>query len=124
VGEQVLVIAPEGDIAGAIALRGVHSLTFPPIGDPDREIIIFEDGATVSYHPGDHTLAVMLPSSGAATIEAAGGLAIKGPVKINGPVEIEGLMTVTEDVIADGKSLKSHIHQKVQPGTGQSGPPL
>lgn len=124
VGEQVLLIAPEGDIAGAVALRGVSSTAFPPIGDTDREVIQFEDGAIVAYHPGEHALAVMLPSGGAITIEAEGGLAIKGPVKITGPVAIEGKLTATDDVIAAGKSLKNHIHQKVQPGSGVSGAPL
>ncbi|MGI8364869.1 phage baseplate assembly protein V [Sphingomonas paucimobilis] len=117
-GEQVLLIAPEGDIAGAIALRGVHSVAFPPIGDPDREVIQFEDGAIVSYHPGTHALAVVLPAGGGITIEAQGGLTIKGPVAI------EGTLTARDDVIASGKSLKEHLHDKVQPGSGVSGKPL
>lgn len=117
-GEQVLLIAPEGDIAGAIALRGVHSAAFPPIGDPDREVVQFEDGAIVAYHPGTHALSVVLPAGGAITIEAHGGLTIKGPVTI------DGTLTASDDVIADGKSLKGHLHDKVQPGSGVSGKPL
>lgn len=124
VGEQVLLLAPEGDIAGAIALRGVHSFAFPPVGDEDREVVQFEDGAIVAYHPDTHALAIALPSSGAISIEAEGGLTIKGPVKITGPVDVDGTLTATGDVIGAGKSLKSHIHQKVQPGTGVSGQPL
>lgn len=124
VGEQVLILAPEGDIAGAIALRGVASSAFPPVGDQDREVVQFEDGAIVAYDPGTHALAVMLPSGGAITIAAEGGLTIKGPVKITGPVDIDGTLTAKDDVIGAGKSLKSHIHQKVQPGTGVSGSPI
>lgn len=124
IGEQVLLIAPEGDIAGAIALRGVHSAAFPPIGDTDREIVEFEDGAIVAYNPGTHELTIMLPSGGAVSLEAQAGLTIKGPVKITGSVEIDGKLTATDDVIGAGKSLKSHAHQKVQPGTGVSGQPL
>lgn len=124
VGEQVLLIAPEGDIAGAIALRGVHSLAFPPVGDPDREVVEFEDGAIVAYHPGNHALSVMLPPGATIAIDAQGGLTIRGPVTIDGPVNIKGAVTASDDVVAAGKSLKSHIHDKVQAGTGVSGKPL
>lgn len=123
-GEQVLLIAPEGDIAGAIALRGVHSAAFPPIGDPDREVIQFQDGATVAYHSGTHALAVVLPAGGAITIDAQSGLTIKGPVTIEGPVDIDGTLSASDDVVAAGKSLKGHLHEKVQPGSGVSGKPL
>ncbi|WP_312488133.1 phage baseplate assembly protein V [Sphingomonas sp.] len=124
IGEQVLLIAPEGDIAGAIALRGVHSTAFPPIGDPDREVIQFEDGAIVAYHPDTHALALTLPAGGTITIDAQGGLTIKGPVTIEGPLDIKGTVTASDDVVAAGKSLKSHLHDKVQPGSGVSGKPL
>ncbi len=123
IGEQVLLIAPEGDLAGAIALRGMHSAAFPPVGDADREVIEFEDGAVIAYHPGKHELALMLSPGGAVTIEAAGGLTIKGPVKISGPVDIDGALTASDDVVAAGKSLTKHVHDKVQSGTGLSGTP-
>lgn len=115
VGEQVLVIAPEGDIAGAIALRGVHSRDFPPIADADREMIEFEDGAIVSYDPAQHILAFALPAGATVTIDA--------DVRFLRNVRVDGTIEAIKDVIGDGKSLKDHLHTKVQAGTAISGPP-
>ncbi|MXO73597.1 hypothetical protein GRI99_18445 [Altererythrobacter buctensis] len=57
------------------------------------------------------------------TIDAAGGITLRGDVAI------EGALTVTETIIADGNvtgdgvSLKTHTHSGVQGGGGNSGPP-
>jgi phage baseplate assembly protein V len=129
VGEQVILLAPEGDVAGAVALRGLDCAAFPPIGDEAREIIQFEDGARISYDPESHTLEAVLPADGKALIEAPGGIRLVGPVKIEGKVEVEGdmdlkgTMTATDDVVANGKSLKNHRHTNVQAGAAISGPP-
>mgnify|MGYP007125467811 FL=1 len=42
---------------------------------------------------------------------------------INGDVAVQGKLTASEDVIADGKSLKSHKHLGVTTGSGVSGAP-
>lgn len=118
VGEQVLLKAPEGDIEAAIAVRGVTYDAFPPIADPDRDVIRFEDGATVAYNPGTGELEVKLPSAGTVVIDAAAGVTIRGDVTI------EGKLTASDDVLAAGVSLKNHQHDKTQPGGGMSGKPV
>jgi phage baseplate assembly protein V len=135
VGEQVVLLAPEADIEGAIAMRGVVSAAFPPIGDQDRDVIRFEDGAELAYDPAAHTLEATLPGGGAATVTAPGG------IKFVGDVEIQGKLKVTEDVTLEAKlhaageistdddvkagaiSLKTHKHGQVQAGVGISGVP-
>lgn len=115
VGEQVLLIAPEGDLAGAIALRGVHSSAFPPIGSRVREVLEFEDGAVIDYDPKAHALAFTLPAGATVTIDA--------DVRFLRDVQVDGTIEAAKDVIGAGKSLKGHLHTKVQAGAAISGPP-
>jgi phage baseplate assembly protein gpV len=39
-------------------------------------------------------------------------------------VTVQGSIAVTGDVTAGGKSLTTHVHSGVQPGAGNSGPPV
>lgn len=45
-------------------------------------------------------------------------------IKTDGKFYFKGNIIVEGDVIADGKSLKTHIHSAVTPGPGVSGPPV
>lgn len=94
-GEQVVVFAPDGDLARAIIQGSV-----PKSG---------------------HAVA---PDAGTPTIDLGGGtLSIIGNLKIEGDVEIIGDVTVTEDVTASGVSLVTHTHGGVVPGGGNTGEP-
>lgn len=127
-GEQILLLAPDGDLEGAIAMRGIVSSAFPPIGDEARDVIRFADGTEIAY--GDSgELEAKLAGDGKATVTAAGG------VKIVGPVEIEGTLKVTEDASFDAKvtaqdevegkgiKLSAHKHGNVQAGGAKTGTP-
>ena len=41
---------------------------------------------------------------------------IEGDIKITGDVDTTGLVTVSEDVVAAGISLVTHVHGGVTPG--------
>lgn len=130
VGEQVKLLCGDGDLANAIALRGLYCTQFPaPSTGPDVVLVQFKDGAVVSYDNAAHALAAVLPAGGTVAITADGGVAITGPVTINGDTAITGQVTITgkaevsEDVVGGGISLKQHKHGAVQPGGGTSGPP-
>lgn len=135
VGEQVMLLAPDADIEGAIAVRGVTCTAFPPIGDADRDIIRFEDGAEIAYDPAAHALVATLPAGGTATITAPGGIKLVGDVEIQGRLSVSedaefaaelhvaGDVTGDADIKAGTISLKSHKHGQVQPGGGISGVP-
>lgn len=130
VGEQCVVLAPEGDLANGVVVLGLYSDAHPaPSNNPDLVQLAFDDGALIEYDHAGHSLRAILPAGGTVEIEAPGGLTITGEVTIDGNVTVVGdiglvgTVTATDDVIADGKSLKSHKHSAVQPGGGQSGPP-
>lgn len=126
VGEQVLLLCPDGEIGAAIALTGIIRDSFPPLGSTLEERIDFADGAQLRYDPEAHHLEALLPDGATATITAPGGLTINAQagVTINGDITLNGTLTASEDVIADGISLKTHRHGGVQPGSGQSGGPV
>jgi len=131
VGEQVLLLSPDGQIGAAVALPGIVLDAFPPVGDDATEVIQFADGARISYDPVGHILEAVLPAGGEAliqspgglTIDAAGGITLRGDVTIEGDVQVEGEIQSTGDMIADGTSLTNHTHSGVSSGGGSSGPP-
>jgi phage baseplate assembly protein V len=121
-GEQCLLLCPEGDIAHGIVVRGLYSTAFPAPANDGRARLLMPDGTTIDYDPDTHELAITL-ASGKATIVAPEGVTITGNVTIDGNLDLTGTVTTPQDVVADGKSLKSHRHSAVQPGSGQSGAP-
>ncbi|PNU06468.1 phage baseplate assembly protein V [Novosphingobium guangzhouense] len=117
IGEQAILLCPDGQLAAAIALIGIEQDAFPLPAWGLTEGVEFEDGALITYDPEAHALTAILPAGGTAAIEAPGGVTIRGDVTV------EGTITTSGDVIADGISLKSHKHSGVQAGAAQSGPP-
>ncbi|RJF92990.1 phage baseplate assembly protein V [Sphingomonas cavernae] len=123
VGEQVLLISPEGDMESAVALLGVYSDDNPAPGDSLTELIRFKDGAIISYDPEAHALSAILPDGATAEITAPGGLTITGDVTIEGDVTINGKAEASEDVVGGGISLKSHKHGGVAAGGAKTAVP-
>lgn len=105
VGEQVLMLCPEADIAGAVILRGLNCAAFPiPASGPHPEL------------HGPDGLVIALTGDG-ITIAAPGGVAITGDVTVTGTI------TASNDVVGGGISLKTHTHGGVQSGGSQTGAP-
>ena len=124
VGEQVLVLAAEGDLANGVVLPALWSDAHPaPSDSADVVHLEFADGAILAYDVAAHALTATLPGGGTAAITAPGGLTITGDVTIEGDVTLSGTLTADTDVIGGGKSLKGHRHTAVTSGTAQSGPP-
>lgn len=131
VGEQCVVLAPEGDLENGLVILGLYSdANPPPTNDPDVVHMAFPDGAAISYNHAAHALAVSLPVGSMATIDAttitinADDVTINANVAVDGDVTISGTATASEDVIGGGKSLKDHRHGGVQSGGAQTGAPL
>ncbi len=122
-GEQVLLLCPEGDIEGGIALRGVSYDAFPPAGDSTRELIKFGDGAVIAYDPESHKLEAVLPDGATVSIAAPGGVTIDADVRITGDLQADGDIHADGDIVADDISLKSHKHGGVQGGAAKTGAP-
>jgi phage baseplate assembly protein V len=122
IGEQGLILAPEGDIAAAIFVPGITRDTFPPAGSSPEEVILFKDGARIAYDPEGHVLTADLPGGATANI-TADQVNITGDVAIDGDVTVTGTLTADTDVVGGGKSLKGHKHIGVTAGGGVSGAP-
>ena len=121
VGEQVLVVSPEGDAEQGVILGGLPSSAMAPLFLGLKNAIRFSDGAQITYDP----------QAGELTVETPGSVKVAAPsitidaqtTTINGDVDVQGKLTASDDVIAAGKSLKGHKHLGVTTGSGISGAP-
>jgi len=86
IGEQCLLIAPGGDLAAAKAITGIFSTANPaPSASPNLDLILYPDGAVISYDHGAHHLAVTLPGGGTAEITAPVSLTVHSPdIRLDG----------------------------------------
>lgn len=123
VGEQVLLICPEGEIAAGIAIPGIVSTANPAPASDEAYSLHFGDGAIVRYDPGSSALEITLPAGGTLALAAPGGVSITGDVAITGDLDVTGAITATGDVTGQGKSLATHRHLGVTAGTAISGAP-
>ena len=129
VGEQVLIICPDAQLAGAIAIPGVFSSANPAPASDEAFSLHFGDGAVFRYSPETSKLELTLPAEGSIDIVAQGGISIEGDVSVTGNLAVDGDINVTGqiqatgDVIGQGKSLATHRHTGVQTGGGVSGAP-
>lgn len=123
VGEQVFVIAPEADAARAVIIGSISSDTHPHAADDESMLVKYPDGAVIGYNPVSHALIAILPNGATVRIDADGGLQFKGDMTVDGDIRSTGTITAATDVVGDGKSLKGHVHTKVQAGAAISGPP-
>lgn len=122
VGEQVLLLSPDGQLGSSVALMGLVQDAYPALGNGLVEMIEFADGAQITYDPEGHRLRAVLPAGGTAEVEAPGGITLRGDVTIEGNVDITGTVQADQDVLAGGISLKTHVHGGVQAGGGMTSP--
>ena len=110
-GEQVCVFAPSGNLTDAVIMGAVYSGSAPAPGNKaglHRQV--YADGTVIEFDRSASHFRMHL-GSGSAEIVAPGGIAITGDV------------TVAGDVIADGISLKTHVHGGVISGGSKTAGP-
>lgn len=152
VGEQVILLSPEGDLLQAVALPAVYSEQYPtPSTHSAHHTIHYPDGAVIQYDSAAHQLTATIPN-GSATVTAdqvisnapeticTGNLTVQKNLTVNGFSElnaglsvqagsncaaavVQGSLQATDDVTASGISLAHHQHGGVQPGGGDTGVP-
>lgn len=90
VGEQVLVLSPNGNLSAGVVLTGIYSSHYPrpDQATADNVLISFSDGATLLYDQAAHQLKAALPAGGTVDITAPAG------------VTVHGSLTVSENVVA------------------------
>lgn len=132
VGEQVVMLAPAGDLTQAAVLPGFYQDAYDaPSSNPDQDRTEYGDGTVLQYDRGTSTL---LADLGGATITATpsmirfavGGVSLTitaGGLSIEGNISQDGSITSSGDHVAGSISLQNHTHSGVDPGPGSSGPP-
>ncbi len=127
-GEQVLVLAPEGDTRAGLVMRGLPSDANPAPGNSRAVIMVFADGARISYDPEAQHLEAMLPDGGTAKlicdVEIDGKLKVTGDAQFDAKIHADGEIASDADVKAGAVSLKGHKHPGVQAGAAQTGAPV
>ena len=101
-GEQVIVLAPYGDPAQAVALPAIYQDDHPaPSNTKDAEHVVFPDGSTVDYNSATNTLTLTVAGNGKvvvnckeATINAETSVTLNTPqTTCKGKLTVEGLLT-------------------------------
>jgi phage baseplate assembly protein V len=140
VGEQVILLSPEGDFNQSVVIPAVYSnLAKQPSTNSAHHTINYADGAVVQYDNSTHALTATLPGGSTAIVKAntvisdsantlcTGNLIVQKNLIVNGlsslnaglavlpgndgaPASIQGSLKVTEDVIVNGISLTAHKH--------------
>ena len=136
-GEQVLVLAPGGNLGAAIALTGIFydGHPKPANGTADNIVIAFGDGAVLLYDHAAHRLKATLPAAGRVELTAPAGFRLVGDVDVDGALHVTRAATfdrtlhASQDITSDADvkagniSLRYHPHGQVQPGPGLTGKP-
>lgn len=130
VNEQVLLLSPSGQLANGVAVTGLFSDLITANGDrAGLHRRTYADGAVVEYDSVAHHLVATLPDGGTTELISTGGIHIVGDITHEGDYiqtgnqNVTGLVTVTQDVIANGISLVKHVHDGVMSGPGKTGAP-
>ncbi|KRC85443.1 baseplate assembly protein [Achromobacter sp. Root83] len=92
-GEQVVVLCPDGDPAGGVVLAGLNSDDIPAPSDSEAEHVTdYPDGARITYdHQAGKLTAVGVTS---AFVEASESATVKCPeITLDGNVTVTGLFT-------------------------------
>lgn len=73
VGEQVIVLAPMGDLEQAVILGGIYSNGFPaPASEAARTLRVHADGAEDEYDSEAHRRRITLPANGELVVSIGG----------------------------------------------------
>lgn len=145
VGEQVVLLAPTGDLRQAVVLVGVFQQSAAaPSASPDKDTTVYGDGTVVEYDRATHTLLadlgaskikadrteVLLQVGGASLRVTSAGIEIVGNLSITGvsggaAVTMNGDFAITGSALThNGKNIGStHTHTGVTPGGGTTGAP-
>lgn len=84
IGEQVVLAAPQGDLAQAVVLGSVYQAEKPNDDlNPDVVEIRLQDGATFAYDKSTSTLSVNLPGEATINVEGDLALSVSGDVKVS-----------------------------------------
>jgi len=109
--EQVVVVAPSGELSQGFIIATLHTDAAPALEDRGNvRRAVFADGTVMEYDRAKHHFNLSI-ASGSLTITAPQGITINGDVTVDG------------DVTASGVSLVDHVHGDVRSGGDKTGKP-
>lgn len=92
-GEQVVMLAPSGELVQAVVLPSLYREAHPaPADAPTVRRTVYDDGAVIEYDRAAHRLRAALPAGGTAELVSPGG------VSVTGNLAVTGAITATADV--------------------------
>ena len=123
--EQVLVLAPSGDLAQGVILGSIAQDKFPSLTHSEHiHRTQYADGAVIEYDRKSHHLKVILPDAGTAQWVVPGGLTVTGNVLVNGSITAtDNITDHTRSMQADRELYNSHTHSGIEPGSASSDSP-
>jgi len=123
--EQVLVLAPSGDLAQGVILGSIAQDKFPSLTHSEHiHRTQYADGAVIEYDRKSHHLKVILPDAGTAQWVVPGGLTVTGNVLVNGSITAtDNISDHTRSMQADREIYNGHAHSGIEPGSASSDSP-
>ncbi len=126
VGEQVLILAPSGELNQGVVLTGLFQAAHAqPVNTPDKQHTVYKDGAVIEYDRALHHLKAVLPAGATVELIATGGIAFTGDLTVTGNIKASGDITDhTRSMQGDRGIYNGHTHDDPQGGsvapTGQT----
>jgi len=117
-GEQVLVIAPSGELTAAFALPALYSDLCPePAASADVHTIHYANGDSFTHNRADGSCSIQcagtvtVVAGGVVSVQAAAVTLDTAQTTCSGDLTVHGSITVPSgDVTAGSISLKQHTH--------------
>ena len=132
IGDQVLVVFPEGDFSSGVVVARMYSVAQPPPVVAHGEIVIQHSSGALLRFNADGSITLTAPGNLNVTAAATN---ITGPVNITGNLVVNGTVSGTSTITAPsvngttdvqfgGHSGVSHVHSGVQGGPSNTGAPV
>lgn len=122
VGEQVVMLAPTGDLRQALVLSGVFQQSAgAPNASPDKDTTVYGDGTTIEYDRASHTL---LADLGDSKIKADRTEVLLQVGDVSVSITSSGVAITGGMLTHNGVNVGStHVHTAVMPGPANTGAP-
>lgn len=129
VGEQVILLAPNGSLEQAVIIGGLFSRANAPVSSALAEThLSFSDGTVLKYDENSHFLKIEM-SQGNVEIKAP-EVKIDGKLTVTQPVEFKDTLKVTKTITSDGDQVAGkakvsqllHTHSNGNNGTDTGKP--
>lgn len=116
VGEQVLVLAPCGNLSQAVVLGSIYQSAHPaPASSADVSAMVWKDGTQVTYDRSARKLTVNCV--GEVEVAAATKVGITAPeielvghVAVRGNMDVKGNVNASGNIIDGGLNTNHHTH--------------